>query len=111
MKTGAIVNEGPPATVRPSPDRRSPAADNSTVRVWHSPQKTRTQPWLAKPAGPEADSPALRDRNVTAQDLQGAVLFVLGLFASLAVLNLHAELAHLAQHWHQFVEFLANAIL
>lgn len=48
---------------------------------------------------------------VTGEELQSALLLVLALYASMAVLNLRAELSALVQHWHSFVEFLASVVL
>lgn len=115
MTTGAIVNAKQPAMTGLRPKHNLPSRDTPKPRISHLPRGARTQDSPTKsPAwqrsSPEERSPALREPNVTAQDLQKTVLFVLGLFASLAVLNLHAEMAHLIQHWHRFVEFLASSI-
>lgn len=53
----------------------------------------------------------LRSGTVTAHDLQGALVLILCLYASLAVLNLQSEFTTLIQQWHSFIEFLAHALL
>jgi hypothetical protein len=53
----------------------------------------------------------LRGGPVSARELQGAVLLVLALYASMALLNLGAELNALAEHWQAFVDFLATGLL
>lgn len=114
MKTGTALEQTPlrmnhvasefdlPAGTLTSETSRPPRTSRTRISPTKSPARQRSSH--------EEASPALRERSVTAQDLQSAVLFVLGLFASLAVLNLHAEMAHLLQHWHRFVEFLAGSI-
>jgi hypothetical protein len=49
--------------------------------------------------------------NVSAEELQMALIFVLALYASMALVNLGAEWPSLLQHWHVFVEFLADGIV
>ncbi|MHC1764300.1 MAG: hypothetical protein AB9869_08335 [Verrucomicrobiia bacterium] len=114
MKTGIALEQMPLPMNNAASELDLPAGTR-TSGISRPPRGTRTRISPTKPparprSNPEDCSPALRERNVTAQDLQGAVLFVLGLFASLAVLNLHAEMAHLLQHWHRFVEFLASSV-
>lgn len=48
---------------------------------------------------------------VTAEELQTALLFVLALYASVALMNLRTESAWVIGHWQAAIELLADALL
>lgn len=107
MQLGPVLNENPPGAAE------SAAAQSPRQSQPFRARTLRERPTAQPPhSGQASPSPALQSRNVvTAKELQTAVFFVLGLYASVAVLNLHAELSRIGQHWHGFVEFLARLML
>jgi hypothetical protein len=117
MQPGPVLIENPPGTAQPGPANISPIAAHAGTNAPRYPKTFHAQtlpPRTAvRPArsGSPSPSPALQTRNVTAKELQTAGFFVLGLYASVAVLNLHSELSRIGQHWHGLVEFLARLML
>lgn len=107
--------QGQQTTVRTAPRLRVstiPAnAASSKLRA-----RTAASGKVAKRAGAEMQrnaahsAYALRSERVTAEELQSAVLLVLALYASIALLDLRSELPVLVQHWRTFVEFLASTL-
>jgi hypothetical protein len=47
----------------------------------------------------------------TTHELQSAILFVLALYASMALLNVGTEWTTLVRHWQTFIDFLAAHLL
>jgi len=84
-----------------SPVRERPSSESGSIRqsVKFSPHKSPIR------------FHGVRAGGVNAHDLQGALLLVLALYASVAILNLGTELHALAEHWQTFLEFLLTGLL
>lgn len=66
---------------------------------------------LGRPAAHASRHRSIHAHAVRAQELQNGLLLVLAMFASMALVNLGAELSALARHWHSFIEFLWTIFL
>lgn len=117
MQTGAFLTDPSFHSTRPARPARLGPAPTRVIRSTASipPARTKNREGRERMSmnsvkHPYVDRP-LRTETVKAQELQTAVLLVLALYASVAILNLRSELAAAAQHWQLFIEFLANAIL
>lgn len=116
MQPGAILNDhslgaadvekGPGSSPARAGDAGTPPSAPTILRHKPRSHKLGSRSPRAK-AGPN-HSPAPRTGTVTANELQSAVLFILGLYASVAVLNLGAEFSRIAQSWQTLMEFLAG---
>jgi hypothetical protein len=83
--------------VQPRPFHQAVRYDAPQVPARHK----RT---LSRPA---SHSYVIPSANVSAAELQSALLLVLALYASTGLLNLATEFAALMEHWRTFVDFLA----
>ncbi len=76
------------------------------------PRYTRSAPIGSRPVTHRIASVEAYPRGgyVTGAELQTAVLLILALYASLALLNFRNEFSNLVQHWQSFIEFLSQAL-
>ena len=116
MKTGVLTQEAPRRAAKL--ESQAGLTSPSAVETIHSPSKTMmTNAPRPIKAGTRsgrstagASSPALSVGRVTGKELQSALLVVLALYASMAVMDLPSEFTSFVQQWQGFIEFLAASI-